>query len=94
MWDNRSISAPWRSAFAWTLLRGVAFVILAGIGIGLAIALFATRVIASLLYGVGPIDVATYVTVASLLLGLALSACWVAARRALAVQPLEALRSD
>ena len=78
----------------WSLLRGVTAVIFAGIGIGLVAALFATRVIASLLYGVGPIDAFTYATVGALLLGLALLACLLAARRALAIEPLEALRSD
>ena len=82
------------SQVLWSLLRGVTGVIVAGIGMGLVAALFATRIIASLLYGVGPIDALTYVTVGTLLLGLALLSCLVAARQALAVEPLEALRGE
>jgi predicted permease len=66
----------------------------AGIAIGLVAAGFASRVMASLLYGVGALDPLTYVAVA-LGLGLtALLASYFPAARAARVQPAEALRRE
>jgi putative ABC transport system permease protein len=78
----------------WSVLRNVMLVIVTGIGMGLVGALFATRLIGSLLYAVAPLDALTYASVGIVLLALALLACFVAARQALAVEPIEALRSD
>jgi predicted permease len=77
----------------WSVMRGVTGVVVAGIGLGLVAAVFATRVIADLLYRVAPVDGLTYAGVGLLLLGLALFACLVAARRALAIEPMDALRN-
>ena len=77
----------------WSVMRGVMVVVVAGIGLGLVAAVFATRVIGDLLYGVAAVDGLTYGCVGLLLLGLALLACLVAARRALAIQPMDALRN-
>ena len=57
-------------------------------------ALLLGRVIAGLLYGVGPHDPVTFAAVVALLLGAALLACWVPARRASRVDPLIALRAE
>lgn len=77
----------------WSVMRGVAVVVVAGIGVGLVAAAFATRVIGDLLYRVAPVDGVTYAGVGLLLLGLALLACLVAARRALSIEPMDALRN-
>ena len=48
----------------------------------------------SLLYGVSTSDPITFMCVALLLLGIALLACWVPARRASRVEPMIALRAE
>jgi predicted permease len=68
--------------------------VLAGSGlvVGIAGAFAASRVLARLLYGVAPNDLAVFVSVPILLLGVALGATWIPARRATKVDPLMALR--
>ena len=66
----------------------------AGIAIGLAGAWAAARVLANQLYGVTPHDAASFVLVPLVLLAIALLASWLPARRALAVDPARALRTE
>lgn len=65
-----------------------------GVGIGVAAALGATRVIAGVLYGVGGNDPATFAAVSVLLMLIALAACWFPARRATQTDPMRALRYE
>ncbi len=67
---------------------------LAGLAVGLAAALALTRLLAGLLFEVRPADPATYVGTGLLMLGVALAACWIPARRASALDPSIALRSE
>jgi putative ABC transport system permease protein len=69
---------------------------LAGIGLvlGAAAAFLATRAMTGLLFGVSASDPVTYLVIASLLALAAFAACYVPARRALAVDPIVALRYE
>ena len=69
-------------------------VALLGIGAGLAGAWATTRLLRSLLFEVSPTDLPTFAAVGLLLLGAALLACWIPARRAMRVDPMVALRYE
>jgi putative ABC transport system permease protein len=63
-----------------------------GVGIGLAGGLAASRVLGSLLYGVGATDVPTFIVAAVLIFGVAGLASWLPARRAAQIDPTITLR--
>jgi putative ABC transport system permease protein len=67
---------------------------LVGIGLGLACALALTRVMASLLFEVGPTDATTFAVVSIIQATIAMLACYLPARRATKVDPLVALRYE
>ena len=67
---------------------------IAGAAVGLVCALIVSHLMAGLLYGVRPTDPVTFAGVALLLIGVALLACYIPARRAIRVDPLVALRHD
>jgi putative ABC transport system permease protein len=68
--------------------------VLIGVGLGIVAAAAMTRSLRSLLYEVTPTDAVTFTSVGLLLLAIALFACWLPARRAARVEPMEALRHE
>jgi putative ABC transport system permease protein len=66
----------------------------AGLAVGLLGSVVFTRLMASLLFGVSPTDGITLTAVAVLLVGVAMLACYVPARRATQVDPMVALRYE
>ena len=67
---------------------------LAGVGFGIAAAMGLTPLMKTLLFGVGPLDIATFTAVPVLLLAAALIACYIPARRAARADPRVALRAE
>jgi len=67
---------------------------LIGIAIGAGLALGLARLISTFLFGVKPTDPGTYAEVAAALLGVAMLACFIPARRATKVDPMVALRHE
>lgn len=67
---------------------------LAGVAAGAAVSIGATRILRSVLFGVAPGDPTVLALVAVLLAAVSLLACWLPARRAAAVDPLIAIRTE
>jgi ABC-type antimicrobial peptide transport system permease subunit len=69
-------------------------VVALGVVIGIAVALAVTRALGSLLFGVAPIDAATFVGMSASMVGVALLASYIPALRASRVDPMESLRAE
>ncbi|HVT57128.1 MAG TPA: ABC transporter permease [Thermoanaerobaculia bacterium] len=86
-----ALGAERRDLLRLVLEQGTRLTLL-GIGAGIVGALAFTRLLASLLFGVGTTDPLTFAAVAVLLALAVLGACWIPARRAMRVDPMAALR--
>jgi putative ABC transport system permease protein len=86
-----ALGAGRSTVLGMVLKQGLRFVI-TGLAIGMAGALVLTRVMTTLLFGVEPTDIVTFLSVALVLVTVAVIACLVPARRAASVDPLVALR--
>ena len=86
-----ALGASARGIFVLIVWEGVK-ITLFGLGIGVGVSIVLTRLIHSLLFRVAPSDLLTIGGVSTLLLIVALSACYLPARRAMHIGPLAALR--
>ncbi len=88
-----ALGAQQGSIFRLVVGEGMTLVAIS-IGLGLAGALALTRLLSSLLYGVGAWDPLTFGVISLLIVLVAFLACWLPARRAARVNPIEALRAE
>jgi predicted permease len=88
-----ALGAAPRDVLRLVLRQGLALA-LVGVGVGVAAALAVTRLMTSLLYGVSASDPVVFILIPLLLVAVALLACYVPARRAMKVDPMEALRYE
>jgi predicted permease len=91
-----ALGAEKRDIFRMVVVHGLSLAF-AGLAIGVTAALILTRLLLTfshLLYGVGASDPATLVTVSAVLIGVAILACYLPARRAMRVDPMVALRYE
>ena len=83
-----------RDAILWIVLRETLVLAIFGIAIGTPCALAASHLIATMLFGLSPNDLATIAAVSLVLLAVALSAGYLPARRASGIDPIIALRTE
>jgi ABC-type antimicrobial peptide transport system permease subunit len=82
-----------RTVLALVLREGL-FLTLLGLAVGIVGAVLITRTMRALLFGVSPTEPIVFGAIAALLLVVAILACWIPARRAMRLDPMDALRQD
>ena len=90
---RRALGAQ-EAAIVWAVIRQGMTLALLGLMSGLVIAVWATRLMTTLLFGVSGTDPLTFAGVSSVMITVAMLACYIPARRATKVDPLVALRQE
>jgi predicted permease len=88
-----ALGAQTTTVIRHVLARGM-IPVAVGVALGVPGALASTRLLRTMLYGVGPFDVPTFILTVLLTVIVALGACWLPARRAARIDPMEALRHE
>jgi putative ABC transport system permease protein len=83
-----------RSRVVMLIIKEGLMLTLLGSAVGLAGAYLSGRAMQSLLFGVGALDIPTFVSIVVVLLGAALAACLIPAQRAASVDPVRSLRTE
>lgn len=83
-----------RAQIRGMILGESTWITVAGLAAGVAGALALVRLVKSMLYGIAPYDPVTLSCAVAVMLGVALLASWIPARRAAGVEPMEALRHE
>jgi putative ABC transport system permease protein len=78
----------------WSIVGQGMTLVGVGVVIGVVAAFFLATYLAAVLYGVQPRDIMVFVGVPTVLAATAFGAVWIAARRAIGIDPLEALRYE
>jgi predicted permease len=88
-----ALGAAQSDVFRQVLAQGLRLA-LAGLGVGLVVSLLFTRFLRGMLFGVGANDWLTFAVVPVILLLVTMCACYLPARRAAQVEPMQALRTE
>lgn len=88
-----ALGAQRRDIFSLVLKQGIILALI-GVAIGLAGAIGLSKALASVLYGISATDPVTFISVAVIMLAVALVACFFPARKATKVDPLTAMRYE
>jgi putative ABC transport system permease protein len=88
-----ALGADRRDVLKLVMGQGIVLAVI-GVALGLSAALGLTRWMQTLLFGVSVVDLMTFVSIPVIIIGVAMLACFVPARRALKVDPIDALRYE
>ena len=88
-----ALGAQQRDVLRLVMMQGLKLT-LTGLAVGVAAAFVVSRFLSSLLFGVSPTDLPTFVAVSLVLATVAMLACYIPARRATKVDPMVALRYE
>jgi ABC-type antimicrobial peptide transport system permease subunit len=83
-----------RSRIAWMILRETLLLVVCGLAIGVPVAVFVSRTIASQLFGLKSGDPVTFLAASAVTIAVTIMASLLPARRAASVNPMQALRSE
>lgn len=90
----RSALGARKSDILWLIVRQAMILVLIGQAIGIGISLFVTRILTSLLFGVRPNDITTFLSVCLLIALVSAAACLVPSMRAVRIDPAVVLHSE